>query len=61
MRKLLNDEGRCMGEQCDERENCLRYIQRNSVGGRTSITESMKGQFEAGLECGQLIKLDIEK
>lgn len=41
-RKLLNDICRCMDESCPEKQDCLRYICRNSGGDYAVYAESLK-------------------
>ena len=44
--RLLNDDSRCLGSTeesgiyriCDRRQTCARYVQRNTGGERTPIT-----------------------
>lgn len=35
MRRLLNDICRCHDNECPQRSDCLRYLQRNEGGERT--------------------------
>lgn len=38
---LLNDECRCQSPDCDKKESCLRYIERNNGGVRTPSMSQM--------------------
>ena len=41
LRILPNDVCRCHDDGCSEREQCLRYLQRNNVGERTPYCPSL--------------------
>ena len=38
---LLNDECRCQSQECDKKESCLRYIERNNRSFRTPSVGQM--------------------
>ena len=44
-RQLLNDVSRCLGIGCDERNECLRYLQRDSGGDRTPVIPTLKDRL----------------
>jgi hypothetical protein len=57
--RLLNDDSRCLGSTeesgiyriCDRRQTCARYVQRNTGGERTPITNMIcRGEVDLFIE-----------
>ena len=52
LRNLLNDVCRCHGEGCLVREECLRYLGRDTAGDRTPFSANMLPvDLEPGERC----------
>ena len=57
MRTLLNDISRCLDSRCPVRNNCLRYLQRNTnLGPNTPVSATLRVD---GQECKNQIEADV--
>lgn len=45
--QLSNGIARCLGEDCEEKEGCLRYEQRMLRGTHTPVARSLRRPFQA--------------
>lgn len=47
MLRLSDTITRCLGDECDEREDCERYSQRMYRSPQTLVVHTMRRQFQA--------------